>query len=1028
MRTKSIIFLGIIAIGIAYLSAFKNPLHQEILQNILSDDIYDKLTNEQKRMPENALAGININDSLSATLFASEPTISNPTDIDIDARGRVWLCEGHNYRMQHNEGAKINYEGDRIVILEDTDGNGIADKTKIFYQGIDINAALGILVLGNKVIVSCSPKVYVFTDDNGDDIADRKEILFKGIGGEQHDHSIHAFVFGPDGKLYFNYGNEGGKLLDKNDEPVKDKYGNIVTAKGQPYRQGMVFRCNIDGSDLEVLGHNFRNNYEVAVDAFGTMWQSDNDDDGSKSVRINYVMEYGSYGYTDELTGAGWQADRTNIEKEIPRRHWHQNDPGTIPNLLITGAGSPTGIMVYEGDMLPKRFQNQMIHCDAGPKVVRAYPVSKSGAGYTATMADMMKGKDDWFRPSDVCAAPDGSLMVADWYDPGVGGHQRGDIAKGRVYRLSSNTSKIYKNPSLDLSNSETAAKALTNPNMATRYLAWEKLKSQGATGELAVSKLLVSQNPRVRARGYWFLSKLADKTKATAFIQKALLDKDEDVRVAAIRMARQTIDNPLSILKLAAKDNSIFVKREIAIALRNMAANEESAQLWAELAMAYDGKDRWYLEALGIGADLHWNPFFTAWKTKVGEKWNTMAGRDIVWRARGSEALPYLEKLLLDPNTEKAEISKYFRALDFHPESAARTEISNNLINATGPNKSEIVDICLSKLFASDVQNSPKIKQMVYQRLLEIKGTSEYIEMVNRFKLKDQSQEIYKIIVKSSDKSAREEAAKALVNLDGLTTIKEVVKSKPIPERELILESMVYSEQKEVLEFKKSIILDETQPLGVRKAVINSFRWGWDGQDYLMVLVKNGQISKALEPTIGNLFFNADRQEVRAVAANYIKLPSAGDVTLPSISELSKKKGVIQNGLLMYNKHCSSCHVVNNKGIDFGPGLSEIGDKFGKEGLYMAILMPDAGVSFGYEGFTIKLKSGGGASGIIRSQTETDLELKMIGGKINYMKQSDVLEKKKMERSMMPSLFTAMSEQELVDLTEYLTTLKKDN
>jgi hypothetical protein len=103
-----------------------------------------------------------------------------------------------------------------------------------------------------------------------------------------------------------------------------------------------------------VLGHNFRNNYEAAIDSYGTIWQSDNDDDGNMGTRINYVMEFGNYGYTNEMTGAGWQARRTGMELEIPKRHWHQNDPGSIPNLLFTGAGSPAGMIVYEGSLLPE--------------------------------------------------------------------------------------------------------------------------------------------------------------------------------------------------------------------------------------------------------------------------------------------------------------------------------------------------------------------------------------------------------------------------------------------------------------------------------------------------------------------------------------------------------------------------------------------------------------------------------------------------------------------------------------------------
>jgi hypothetical protein len=93
-------------------------------------------------------------------------------------------------------------------------------------------------------------------------------------------------------------------------KPVIDLDGNEVNSHGKPYRMGMVFRCNLDGSEVETLAWNFRNNYEVCVDSFGTVWQSDNDDDGNKGVRINYVMEYGNFGYTDEMTGAGWGAKR----------------------------------------------------------------------------------------------------------------------------------------------------------------------------------------------------------------------------------------------------------------------------------------------------------------------------------------------------------------------------------------------------------------------------------------------------------------------------------------------------------------------------------------------------------------------------------------------------------------------------------------------------------------------------------------------------------------------------------------------
>ena len=101
---------------------------------------------------------------LETKTFATAPMTMNITNMDIDAKGRVWVTEAINYRLMHNPENKGRAEGDRILILEDVDGDGKADKQKVFYQGKDVDAALGIAVMGNKVIVSASPNVFVFTD------------------------------------------------------------------------------------------------------------------------------------------------------------------------------------------------------------------------------------------------------------------------------------------------------------------------------------------------------------------------------------------------------------------------------------------------------------------------------------------------------------------------------------------------------------------------------------------------------------------------------------------------------------------------------------------------------------------------------------------------------------------------------------------------------------------------------------------------------------------------------------------------
>ena len=611
------------------------------------------------------LSRLKVAEGLEVSLFAAEPMVVNPANMDIDHRGRVWVTEGANYRLWQKWG-KLRKGGDRVMILEDTDQDGRADKETVFYQGDDVNTALGICVLGNRVIVSCSPQVLLLTDTDGDDKADKKEVLFSNIKGVDHDHGVHAFVFGPDGRLYFNFGNDGKQLFDRDGTAITDPRGHVVADQRKPYQQGMVFRCYPDLSGFEVLGHNFRNNYEVSVDSFGTLWQSDNDDDGNRAVRINYVMEFGNYGYRDELTGKGWREERTGWEEEIPLRHWHLNDPGVVPNLLQTGAGSPTGILVYEGRLLPKPFRNQMIHSDAGPRAVRAYPVKQSGAGYSARIENILTSEDTWYRPSDVCVAPDGALFISDWNDAGVGGHNMADRKleemSGRIYRIApkGNQPKV---PKFRLDRVSGAVRALKSPNLATRYMGWTALEKMGNDAEKALVKVWKGKNPRHRARALHLLARLKGKTDQ--YIQAGLEDKNPNIRIAALRIARERKVELVSLVSKLVKDPSPQVRRDCAIALRHE-PSALGAELWAELAAQHEGEDRWYLEALGIGAHDQEDRYFKAWLAKVGEPWNTKGGRDIVWRSRSPKAPEYIVKILSDQSLSEKERARYFRALDF--------------------------------------------------------------------------------------------------------------------------------------------------------------------------------------------------------------------------------------------------------------------------------------------------------------------------------------------------------------------------
>lgn len=984
----------------------------------------DSLTEAEMRLPENALKGLSIANDLEITMMATEPMLKNPTNIDVDERGRVWVTEAYNYRPSIN-GNPTNALGDRIMILEDHDGDGKTDTAKIFYQGPELNAPLGICVLGNKAIVSQSPFVWIFYDDNGDDKADRKEILFQGISGDQHDHGVHTFTFGPDGKLYFNMGNAGEQLKDKNGKPVIDQDGDVISQK--KYRQGLVFRCDLDGSNVECLGQNFRNPYELAVDSYGTIWQSDNDDDGNRGTRINYVMQYGNFGYTDEMTGAGWRANRTNIEDSIPLQHWHLNDPGTVPNLLQTFAGSPTGILVYEGALLPKAFQGQLIHCDPGPNVVRSYPVTKTGAGYSAGIINILKGEmDQWFRPADVCVAPDGSLIVADWYDPGVGGHQAGDQTRGRLYRVAPKGSKYIIR--IEAYNSvEGAIAALQNPNLAVRYQAFMALQQLGAKAIPALEKLwLAAKDPRMQARGFWVLVKMPG-ANAQSYIQQAIQSANPDLRIMGIRAAKELKADLSAILQALVSDPDPQVRREVALALHHL-VHPGSAALWATLATQYDGKDRWYLEALGIGAEGQWDKCFAAYLEKVKDPLQTVASKNIIWRARTQSALPYLAALAADPKVDLNNRLKFFRAFDFNT-GLLKSKLLLKMIQENTANDIALNKLVLHALDIKTVTQSAVAQHALKDVLSTVSGTAEYVELVNRYEVRSEHYNLLQLAISKPHDRIGRDAAGLLLQLGGGSLVSKLINGKDSAQQDSILVALAGVGSKESIDILQNTALSDKYSMKLRKAAALKIGRSGSGEDRVLVLLKSKKVPAELIPGMVASVEGAWRKSVRMEAAGY--LPGNGKGTTskpaPAIQELLALTPNASEGQKIFVNTCGVCHQVNNLGYDFGPKLTEIGTKLPKEALLESIVHPSAGIGFGYEGWELKMKDGSSYSGIIASKTETDIDLKLPGGSRKQIKTADLLALTQMKESMMPEgLYLNMSTQELSSLLEYLSALKK--
>ncbi|GAB3550889.1 PVC-type heme-binding CxxCH protein [Spirosoma fluminis] len=961
--------------------------------------------------PRAALATMQVPNGFMVQQFAAEPLVTNPTNMDVDERGRVWVTESHNYDVAP---AEFDQKGDKVVILEDVNGDGRADKRTVFFEHPGMKAPMGLLLAEDRVFLAQAPYLLMLFDTNHDDHADRVDTLFSGFGAR--DHGIHAPFWGPDGKLYFSMGNNGGEVRDKHGKSVLDVAGNSVHGKGNPYRNGLILRCNPDGSRLETIAHNFRNHYEPTLDSFGNLWVSDNDDDGNQSVRIDYVMEYGNYGFADEMTGAAWTTSRTNLEKTIPERHWHQNDPGVIPTMLITGAGSPAGLCVYEGNQFPALYQNQLLHAEALFNVVRSYTTQKLGAGYKANTRNVLKSSQQWFRPVDVSVAPDGSIMVADWYDPGIGGGTAADANKGRIYRVSYGGKATYHAPKLRFDTPEAATEALKSPNWAARRKAWASLQKMGSKAESSLQRLYQSANLGWRARALWLLTQLP--STGDSYLKQAIQDPNPDIRITALRTARQQETFPFALCATLANDPAPEVRREWAIALRFL-KTPGAAESWVTLAMQHTGKDRWYLEALGIGSDLNADACFDTWKRKVGANWNTPAGRDIAWRIRSAKALPLLEQLIRQtPNV--SETLRYFRAFDFHP-SAGKNDVLLSLLNDSRP---DIQRLALEHMDGSNVTRNETLNRALETALATAGQTESYVRLVEKFHLTDKRDQLLNLVRCCATQQVGVEAMQLLWKFGEKDFIRQNLRDEATAEA--IMTALKGSGSPDALTLLSGVMLDESRPVELRKTATRLLGSSWVGERALLDEVKKKSFPDMLKPTASSVLFGAFRNEIKREAADYLPKPAGKNgEPLPPVYLLVHENGVASKGKIIFAQNCQPCHRVQQTGALFGPELSKIGAKLSKEGLFRAILYPDEGINYGYETYQIHTRDGGQLMGLLGSESNDEVVLKLPSGVKQTLRKADIQSKVKAPQSMMPSFGEVLSKQELVDLVAYLSMLK---
>jgi quinoprotein glucose dehydrogenase len=513
-----------------------------------------------------AMKTFKFDQGLGVSLFASEPLLANGVAFAPDGQGRWYIAESYRQekgvednrghlnwldddiasrsiedrlammRKFYPDGAKFaeRFEKaeERIARLEDTNGDGIADKTTIYADGfrepLDGTGA-GLIARGNEVWWTCIPNLWRFEDSNGDGKADVRDKQLTGFGVKFafRGHDLHGLRFGPDGKLYFSVGDRGINVTSKEGR----KFEEVET--------GSIMRCNPDGTGFELFAIGVRNPQELAFNEYGDLFTGDNNSDGGDKARFVHLVEGGDCGWRmtyQYLNDRGpWNREKLWDEKEGANARY------IIPPIANVGAG-PSGLTYAPGTGLSSKYNGHFFMSDfrggAPQSVVHDILLERKGAGYR------LKERDDFVKgilTSDVEFGPDGGLYVLDWVESWSGS------GKGRIYKfiakeadvnLQRETQKILSEGMANRADEE-MLNLLGHPDQRVRLEAQFTLAAKGHAVAPGLAKIAQGgPNQLARLHAIWGLGQIAEKKGDVSGLLLGLLsDGDAEVKAQSAKV-----------------------------------------------------------------------------------------------------------------------------------------------------------------------------------------------------------------------------------------------------------------------------------------------------------------------------------------------------------------------------------------------------------------------------------------------------------------------------------------------------------
>jgi putative heme-binding domain-containing protein len=336
-----------------------------------------------------------------------------------------------------------------------------------------------------------------------------------------------------------------------------------------------------------------------------------------------------------------------------------------------------------------------------------------------------------------------------------------------------------------------------------------------------------------------------------------------------------------------------------------------------------------------------------------------------------------------------------------------------------------------LSSLGNVDLIANPEFRVTIYHLLEKVRGTDKFLQIVKQFHLTDCDPGLIDLAIKAPSSETGVEAIRLVLAHKRFGLLEQSLEDRNNKIARNAAEALGNATEKDAVPLLLPIATDPNRDSGLRRACVRALARTSEGASALLELAKKGTLAADLKYTASTELNAVHWTEIKAEAAKVLPLPLArGSQPLPPTVELLKMHADSANGEKLFYRQqpgCFACHSIHGKGGQVGPDLSEIGTKLAREAIVEAILEPSAGISVGFETYSLELKSGDDAYGLLVSETADDIAIKDSKGVITHYKKSDVVSKRQLKTSIMPTgLQQGMSTQEFADLVAFLSGLKK--